>query len=227
MRDRNIRPIGKLNEVCNTLKEHTTSSILNNRKGRYKKKKDDWLDLQAAIIEDSNRMNNMFSNKEHKKEKSKRVNKRRIYNGVNIQRKVGKIETREEVKEIEKIRIDETYVKLLEIREKYKDEIKIHGEQTSFKEGFIYIIVNPKFKGWIKAGMSIDYEARLKVYNQYDPTKSFVIKQVRWVEDRRKVEEVFLKELMKVTKTSEGEWFKIDEEIANLIFHTLEVCESG
>ena len=37
--------------------------------------------------------------------------------------------------------------KLLEIRSKYKEEIRVHGEQTLINEGFVYLISNDAFPG--------------------------------------------------------------------------------
>ena len=52
------------------------------------------------------------------------------------------------IKVVEKIIVpivsneDILYNKLLQIRTVYKDEIKVHGEQTAINEGFVYIITN-------------------------------------------------------------------------------------
>ncbi len=103
---------------------------------------------------------------------------------------------------------------MLQIRTIYKDEIKIHGEQTSINEGFVYIITNEAWPGWIKAGMSIDYEKRLMVYNQCDPLKSYKIEGLRWSDNRRLSESKLLNILEIHAESSNGEWFKIDKDNA-------------
>jgi hypothetical protein len=115
--------------------------------------------------------------------------------------------------QVDKSVID-AYTKLLDIRKMYANEIKIHGEQTSILEGFIYLITNDAFLGWVKVGMSIDYEKRLAVYNQYDPGNGFKIETVKWVPNRRTAELNLIEKLEKLAYSAKGEWFKIDKEKA-------------
>lgn len=111
--------------------------------------------------------------------------------------------------------------KLLEIRSGYEEEIRKHGEQTSIKEGFVYMLSNPSFPGWIKAGMSIDYEKRLNIYNQYDPEGLYSFISVRWTNNRRQSEDILLKTLAVASDKRKGEWFKIDETNALNIFYSM------
>ena len=46
--------------------------------------------------------------------------------------------------------------RLQDIRARYGDEIRVRGEQTSTREEFIYLVTHPCFRGWVKAGMTID-----------------------------------------------------------------------
>lgn len=110
--------------------------------------------------------------------------------------------------------------RLKDIRNQYDNEIKIHGEQTSIREGFVYLIVNRRYPEWIKAGMTVDYEKRLSVYNQYDPESSFEFVIVKWVNDRRLLETILLEQLSTIAETRNGEWFKIDKEKALSIFES-------
>lgn len=104
--------------------------------------------------------------------------------------------------------------KLLKIREIYNDEIKIHGEQTEIKEGFVYIISNIAYPDWIKVGMAFDYEKRLNVYNQYDPESKFKIIGIRWTDNRRILENKILEDMSQVALKQRGEWFRIEKETA-------------
>jgi len=111
--------------------------------------------------------------------------------------------------------------KLLDIRTRYEDEIRKHGEQTTIKEGFVYIIINPSYPEWIKAGMSFDYEKRLNIYNQYDPESKYSIISLRWTADRRLAESNLLKLLASHSKDRKGEWFKIDKDVSINLFNSL------
>ena len=121
---------------------------------------------------------------------------------------------------VEEKKIVSPYDSLIEIRNKYKDEIRQHGEQTRIKEGFVYLVENPAYPNWIKAGMSIDYEQRLSNYNRYDPECKFVIIGVKWVNDRRFIEKILLDRLADVSFGRKGEWFKVDKNIALSIFES-------
>lgn len=110
--------------------------------------------------------------------------------------------------------------RLFLIDEKRKNEDRINGTQTSIKEGFVYLVKNVVYPGWIKAGMTIDYEDRLRTYNLYTPDNNFEMLGVRWVADRRMIETILLEELSKVAVKVKGEWFKIDESLALEIFNS-------
>jgi|AntAceMinimDraft_11_1070367.scaffolds.fasta_scaffold34773_1 hypothetical protein len=113
--------------------------------------------------------------------------------------------------------------RLLEIRERYDEEIRSHGEQTSIKEGFVYIIVNPSFPGWLKLGMAFDYEKRLATYNQCDPEMKYSIIALRWTDDRRILETALLKNLADICSNRRGEWFKFDSDLFINAFYTITV----
>lgn len=106
---------------------------------------------------------------------------------------------------------------LQKIRSRYGDEIRIRGEQTTVKEGFIYIVVHPSFAGWVKAGMTIDYEMRLGVYNVCDPLSRFEFTALKWVPDRRQAERDLLISLNGCATEMRGEWVKLDPIVANEI----------
>jgi predicted GIY-YIG superfamily endonuclease len=113
----------------------------------------------------------------------------------------------------------ESYEKLCHIKQKYEEEIRIHGEQTRIQEGFVYIMKNPSWNGWIKAGMTIDYQSRLRTYNVNDPHEKFNFLCLKWVENRRDAEIELLSELNKVSDIRNGEWFCISDEEASKIFY--------
>lgn len=101
-----------------------------------------------------------------------------------------------------------------------ENEDRIKGKQTSIEQGFVYLVKNAAYPGWIKAGMTIDFEDRLSTYNLYTPINCFQMISVKWVADRKLCETILLEELGKVSNLVNGEWFKIDESLAIKIFNS-------
>jgi hypothetical protein len=96
------------------------------------------------------------------------------------------------------------------------------GMQRTGKEGFIYLVKNPAYPGWIKCGMATDCGSRLKSYNGYDPIGGFSFIATQQVVDRRKAERQLLHDVSMKACLQNGEWFKIDESICIEIFN--EIC---
>lgn len=107
---------------------------------------------------------------------------------------------------------------LADIRRRYGDEIRQIGEQTSAKEGFVYLVTNSCFPGWVKAGMTIDYELRLGTYNTSDPLSRFEYVKLAWTPDRRYAERLLLTELQRSAAETRGEWFRMQLQDAIFIF---------
>jgi hypothetical protein len=112
---------------------------------------------------------------------------------------------------------------LAAIRIRYGEEIRQKGEQTSAKEGFIYLVKNPCFPGWLKAGMTIDYELRLSTYNTSDPLSRFEYVKLVWTPDRRESERTLLNALQQIAEKRRGEWFSMQRQDALFVF---ENCKS-
>lgn len=110
---------------------------------------------------------------------------------------------------------------LQNIRYRYSDEIRIHGEQTLVREGFVYIVTHPCFDGWVKAGMTIDFELRIGTYNVSDPLSRFELTAVKWVIDRRLAEKRLLEALHERSKEMRGEWARIELSIALSVLESL------
>lgn len=95
------------------------------------------------------------------------------------------------------------------------------GMRKTEKEGFVYLIKNPMYEGWVKCGMTIDCRDRLKSYNGYDPTCRFSFIATKPVVDRRKAERQLLHEVSMKASLQNGEWFKIDESDCIEIFNKI------
>ncbi len=115
----------------------------------------------------------------------------------------------------------ELHTILQNIRARYGDEIRTHGEQTSVREGFVYLVTHPCFEGWVKAGMTIDYELRMTAYNVSDPMSRFALVAARWVADRREAERRLLYALSEHAKEMRGEWARLELTTAQTALATL------
>lgn len=96
------------------------------------------------------------------------------------------------------------------------------GMHRTGKEGFIYLVQNPAFEGWVKCGMTVDCGDRLKSYNGYDPICRFSFITTKRVENRRQAETQLLKEVSFKSSLQNGEWFKIDESLCIEIFDQIQ-----
>ena len=88
-------------------------------------------------------------------------------------------------------------------------------------EGYVYIIANPSFDGWLKVGMAIDAEDRCNGYQTSSPHRDYKLLYSRRFNDRRKAETKTLHKLKKVVKEHNGEWFKTDRNTAQEIIEGL------
>ena len=76
-------------------------------------------------------------------------------------------------------------------------------------EGYVYIINNPCWDGWVKVGMAIDAEDRCKQYQTSSPYRDYKLCYLKHFEDRKIAEQSAHKELKKITATYNGEWFQV------------------
>lgn len=74
------------------------------------------------------------------------------------------------------------------------------------KEGMVYLIANPCWAAYLKIGMTIDLDVRLKSYQTYDPFQRFYVKNYEFCIDRRVAEKELLEKFN--LHLSAGEWIK-------------------
>ena len=89
----------------------------------------------------------------------------------------------------------------------------LKGYET-VKSGFIYIMHNSSFPGWIKVGMAIDAEDRVKQFQTGSPYRDYQLIKSYKVEDRREAEVMAHKALDKKGVGRRGEWFYMSHAIA-------------
>tara|TARA_R100001082_G_scaffold71639_1_gene40924 strand:+ start:4276 stop:4788 length:513 start_codon:yes stop_codon:yes gene_type:complete len=83
-------------------------------------------------------------------------------------------------------------------------------EYNKAKDGYVYIISNPAWKGWYKVGMAIDAEDRLKSYQTSSPRRDYKLEYCRYFLDRRQAEEETHSRLDSLSIDRNGEWFKVN-----------------
>jgi hypothetical protein len=89
--------------------------------------------------------------------------------------------------------------------------------------GEVYIITNPAWKGWIKIGMAIEAEDRLKGYQTSSPLRDFKLKFKKYFDNRRIAEQQAHALCAKKALKRKGEWFKVDFKIAKDIINNMEI----
>jgi len=82
------------------------------------------------------------------------------------------------------------------------------------KEGSVYIMENPAWKGWVKVGMAVDPTDRLKNYQTSSPFRDYTLLYAYTVDDRRAAESAAHVRLAKECDNI-NEWFRLPAAIAN------------
>ena len=80
-------------------------------------------------------------------------------------------------------------------------------------QGQVYIITNPAWEGWVKVGMAVDAEDRLKNYQTSSPERDYELFDWEAFGDRRVAESMVHDYLRKRFK-HKNEWFKCSAEAA-------------
>ena len=82
------------------------------------------------------------------------------------------------------------------------------------KAGYIYIMHSASFPGWIKVGMAMDAEDRIKQFQTGSPYRDYELIKSYKVEDRREAEAMAHKELSAKGVGRKGEWFYMSHPVA-------------
>ena len=81
-------------------------------------------------------------------------------------------------------------------------------------EGQVYVITNPAWPEWVKVGMAVDSEDRIKNYQTSSPFRDYIIVYTYEVDDRRAAESAAHVRLAKECDNI-NEWFRLPPPIAN------------
>lgn len=88
-------------------------------------------------------------------------------------------------------------------------------------EGYVYVITNPCWEGWIKVGMAIDSEDRCKQYQTSSPFRDYTLRFKKYFDDRRSAEQQAHKKIKNICKDNNGEWFKVSISEAKEIIQSI------
>jgi hypothetical protein len=92
--------------------------------------------------------------------------------------------------------------KLLEIKEQMSHSF------NEIVDGYIYVLTNPAWKGWVKVGMAIDAEDRCKQYQTSSPYRDYTLQYKKFFTKRSKAEQEVHKLLIGKGNIFNGEWFQ-------------------
>jgi len=92
---------------------------------------------------------------------------------------------------------------------------------SSIQEGYVYVITNKAWPGWIKIGMALDPEERLNNYQTSSPHRDYSLEHYVASNDRRMSEKESHTKALPLSTDSKGEWFKLSVEQAITILDNL------
>ena len=84
------------------------------------------------------------------------------------------------------------------------------------KEGQVYILYSPAYPSWVKIGMAVDAEDRLKQFQTGSPYRDYILIKSYDTKDRRRAESE-IHELLRKTHGNKNEWFVIAAPVAERI----------
>ena len=87
--------------------------------------------------------------------------------------------------------------------------------------GYVYLIVNPAFDGWVKCGKAVDVDNRLESYQTSSPYRNYKEVYRVFTHNRHGTEVSALDALSSVCEDRHGEWFKVDTKEAVAVLEKL------
>ena len=102
------------------------------------------------------------------------------------------------------------------------EEAWSHKELDKAKQGYIYGATNPAWPGWVKVGMAVDAEDRLRGYQTSSPLRDYELLCSFKSENKSLDEQKAHLLLMKEATVHKGEWFQVDSTIAYTIITDLD-----
>jgi hypothetical protein len=84
-------------------------------------------------------------------------------------------------------------------------------------EGYVYIVSNPAYEGWIKVGKAIDARDRLKSYQTSSPFRNYILEYSKFFNNRNSTEKIAHHNIGKIAEETRGEWFRANKYEAMVI----------
>lgn len=84
-----------------------------------------------------------------------------------------------------------------------------HIQLNAIKEGYVYLITNPAWDGWVKCGRAVDAVDRCRSYNTSSPYRDYKLTFKVYTNDHHVAEAKAHIELKKAANETRGEWFKV------------------
>jgi hypothetical protein len=95
---------------------------------------------------------------------------------------------------------------IVAVRQRHKKELEfINNYHTRVAEGFVYVVTNPAWPGWVKIGCAIDPGDRTNGYQTGSPFRDYELQGYSYSPVRRKSEAAVHRALAK--HRHGGEWF--------------------
>jgi len=91
------------------------------------------------------------------------------------------------------------------------------------KEGYVYVITNKAWAGWVKIGMAFDPEDRCNGYQTSSPHRDYILEYSVASNDRRKAEQQAHARAAKLASEVKGEWFKLPLDQAKKVLDSIVV----
>jgi predicted GIY-YIG superfamily endonuclease len=79
--------------------------------------------------------------------------------------------------------------------------------------GYIYIITNKSFPGWVKIGVTEDIKSRLRTYQTSSPLRNYKIEYYIHHPDCYRAEKTIHEKMKPFATEIKNEWFKCDLEL--------------
>lgn len=91
------------------------------------------------------------------------------------------------------------------------DDAFDHTELQRVREGYVYVMINPAFPGWVKVGSAVSMSDRENSYQTGDPHRQYTMVGGVYTEDRLTLERACHKHCSSSATATKGEWFKLNE----------------
>ena len=93
-----------------------------------------------------------------------------------------------------------------------------HDSRSKFSSGYVYLMENKAWQGWIKIGRAANVRARLRNYQTSSPHRDFEVVMKAPCTNTQKSEAALLNTIRKYGKDFKGEWVKIPKSQAKRLF---------